>query len=236
MSTDEKLDSRPLMFGPANGDGSSFEMIDLDEVFLGELWKKSYRNFQLLYTISCADDFFPSDLDFSSYFRGMADSQVAIPPHSDSGNYSEKNGSVFMEGLSNSLELFFSSESTTVPSDRPVSYSEQVNHNVSSKGVIMIPPSMPRIPPARSPKSSLNEDAAESPTVKREHKQSSIEDSTCEYDGDEGDYGSKKKKRKQVIDLKDMTEAQRVERRFVFILVFYYFSACHTLSISGTRA
>jgi hypothetical protein len=207
-----------------------------------------------------SDDFFPTDLDFSSFFQEVDNyprdqtnvhSAPAIQqasqiynPYSSSGQSDAWIGDNSVEGVrgrpdddetmdetdwdylislgigpvcttedpSGTALLRQSIANPSPAFDQQIINSERVRAaKASARGVIMIPPLMPR---SKANPNAVNADQKSSITLIKEEVDSPlVEDVDIKDDPDGDDKGIKKRKKMKSIDPKDMTEEQLLERR-----------------------
>ena len=121
--------------------------------------------------------------------------------------------SITKDDPSGTALLRHSIANTSQAFDQQMINSERVRAaKASRKGVIMIPPLMPRSKFAES-----YHDHEQSGMNFKTEEQSHVEDVDVKSDH-EGDEKIKKRKKMKSIDPKDMTEEQLVERRYILIL------------------
>ena len=263
-------------FIPAGNSVNGFnpnEMIDLADIFDGTFnsWitlkhdapvlSSFFNDFSLKqHLLFESDDFFPTDLDFSSFFQEVDNyprdqinvhsapplqqtSQIYNPYNSNVQNTPWINDSTVEEvrGRPDDDETMDETDwdylislgigpvcTTEDPSgtallrqsianpsrayDQQIINSERVRAaKASAKGVIMIPPLMPR---SRANPNPVNADQKSSITLIKEEVDSPlVEDVDIKDDPDGDDKGVKKRKKMKSIDPKDMTEEQLLERR-----------------------
>ena len=205
---------------------------------------------------TCTDDFFPTDLDFSSFFQEVDNdpreqsnvphtSEMQQAPQGYSGyaqnapwmnapelqmreNSNETmddtdwdyllslgiGPSCTAEDPSGTALLRHSIANTSQAFDQQMINSELVRAaKASRKGVIMIPPLMPR---SKVTPANLEQDVKGAVTlITVEGNSSTTEDVDIKSDHEGDDKGLKKRKKMKSIDPKDMTEEQLVERRCV---------------------